>query len=93
MYPCTEKDRWKKSWKKRVKKDKPAQRRIEKKIKRIREDPDRIGDGKTGKFKGLKSVAVHPWVILFEVVRDDENKPASIKLWDLKHHNDSDYDP
>lgn len=85
-------DSWVKSYK-RIKKDGPAKSRVQKKLRKIQEDPDRIGDAKTGKFVGLKSARADPWVILFEVVRDDKNQPTKVVLWMLKHHNDPDYDP
>ncbi|MGI0128933.1 MAG: type II toxin-antitoxin system RelE family toxin [Thermoplasmata archaeon] len=67
--------------------------RVEKKIRKILEDPERIGEGKGGALKGLKSEYVNPFVILFSFERTPDNPPGVVHLRGFWHHNDRRYDP
>jgi hypothetical protein len=53
-------------------------RRIEKKMAKIVEDPERVGDWKSGPLKGLKSEPVGHYVILFRYFPDEENPPGEV---------------
>jgi hypothetical protein len=74
-------------------KDGALRTRVEKKIRKILEDPERIGEWKSGALKGLKSEYVNPYVILFSFERTPGNPPGVVHLRGFWHHNDRRYDP
>jgi hypothetical protein len=67
--------------------------RVEKKIRKILEDPEHLGEWKRGSLKGLKSEYVNPYVILFSFERRPDDPPGVVHLRGFWHHNDRRYDP
>lgn len=67
--------------------------RVEKKIRKILEDPEHVGEWKSGALKGLKSEYVNPFVILFSFESTPGNPPGVVHLRGFWHHNDRRYDP
>ncbi|MHB1435232.1 MAG: hypothetical protein ACYCPN_05065 [Thermoplasmata archaeon] len=58
-------------------KDGALRSRVEKKVRKITEDPDHIGEWKSGALRGLKSEYVNPNVILFNIERTPDNPPGA----------------
>lgn len=79
--------------KKHVGKDGNLRNRVKKKVSKILDDPERVGDPKTGALVGLRAEYVGHHVILFEVVREGDNPPGKVVLRYFWHHNDPKYDP
>jgi hypothetical protein len=73
-------------------KDGALRSRVEKKIRKILEDPEHIGEWKSGPLKGLKSEYVNPNIILFSFERPPDNPPGVVHLRGFWHHNDRRYD-
>lgn len=76
-----------------VGRDAKMQQMVKKKIDKIREDPERAGDGKVGPLRGLRAVRVTHYVILFDIVADPTNPPGVVNVRHFWHHNDRRYDP
>lgn len=74
-------------------KDRLLRLRVEKKLTKLRQNPNRPRSGKTGPLAGIKSERVDPYVILFSVEPDPANPPGTIHLRGFWHHNDPRYDP
>lgn len=86
-------EEFKRDVKRLVGKDGNLRNILEKKIRKIVESPERVGEGKTGPLAGIKSEYVGHHVILFEVVREVANPPGRVILRRFVHHNDRLYDP
>lgn len=67
--------------------------RVEKKVAKLLENPDRPRGGRTGGLAGLRSERVDPYVILYNVEPTPENPPGVLHLRGFWHHNDPRYDP
>lgn len=74
-------------------KDATLRNRVEKKLTKLQQNPERPRGAKTGPLAGLKVERVDPFVILFSVERDPTNPPGVIHLRGFWHHNDPRYDP
>ncbi len=68
-------------------KDGGLRSRVEKKVRKILEDPEHIGEWKRGALKGLKSEYGNPFVILFSLELTPGNPPGVVHLRALWHHN------
>jgi mRNA-degrading endonuclease RelE of RelBE toxin-antitoxin system len=66
--------------------------RVEKKIGKLQQNPDRPRGGKRGPLAGLKSERVDPYVILYSVEPTPERPPGILHLRGFWHHNDRRYD-
>lgn len=86
-------DEFKEELKRACGKDGALRSRIEKKVRKILEDPEHIGEWKRGALKGLKSEYVNPFVILFSFELTPNNPPGVVHLRAFWHHNDRRYDP
>ncbi len=67
--------------------------RVEKKIRKILDGPERVGEWKSGALKGLKAEYVNPFVILFSFEGTPDDPPGVVHLRGFWHHNDRRYDP
>ncbi|MGB6443418.1 MAG: hypothetical protein WBF81_09010 [Thermoplasmata archaeon] len=74
-------------------KDAALRSRVEKKVRKLLQDPEHIGEWKSGPLKGMKSEYVNPYVILFNFERTPDNPPGVVYLRGFWHHNDRRYDP
>ena len=67
--------------------------RVEKKVAKLLENPNRPRGGRTGALVGLKCERVDPYVILYSVEPTPADPPGILHLRGFWHHNDPRYDP
>ncbi len=74
-------------------KDGALRGRVEKKIEKLLENPERARGGRVGGLAGLKAERVDPYVIVWDCERTPSQPEGIVKLFAFLHHNDRRYDP